>query len=149
MNVSTWRERIARFQPHTLLAVTAGIAGLAAVFFGGAHYLFTGFPDPSRTGLRLVMVQTIGSLQVLCGLLNLGVIGGLRRGEPLAFYVSGLSTLYLLLSYQAVNPHFPDHDLLEDLSLLIGIHAVHLALLVVAGIWKWFRGRRSESRRTP
>jgi hypothetical protein len=149
MNVSTWRERIARFQPYTLLAVTAGIAGLAAVFFGGAHYLFAGFPGGARTGLRLVTLQTIGSLQVFSGLLNLGAIGGLRRGEPLALYVSGLSTLYLLLFYRAVNPHFPDHELLEDLSLLIGIHTVHLALLVVAGIWKWFRGRRSEPRRTP
>lgn len=144
MSVSTWRERIARFQPYTLLAVTAGIAGLASVFFGGAHYLFAGFPDPSRTGLRQVMVQTIGSLQVLCGLLNLGVIGGLRRGEPLAFYVSGLSTLYLLLFYRAVNPHFPDHELLEDLSLLIGIHGIHLALLVVLGVLRLLQRKKAQ-----
>lgn len=145
MNVSTWRERIARFQPYTLLAVTAGIAGLAAVFFGGAHFLFTSFPGVARTGLRLVMVQTIGSLQVLCGLLNLGVIGGLRRGEPLAFYVSGLSTLYLLLFYRAVNPRFPDHELLEDLSLLIGIHGIHLALLVVLGVLRLLQRKKVQS----
>ncbi len=144
MNVSNWRERIARFRPYTLLAVTAGIAGFAALFFGGAHYLFTAFPDPSRTGLRLVLVQTIGSLQVLCGLLNLGVIGGLRRGAPGAFYVSGLSTLYLLLFYRAVNPRFPDHDLLDDLSLLIWIHGIHLALLIMLGVLRLVHRKKAQ-----
>ena len=144
MNLSSWRERIARFGPYTLLAVTAGIAGFAAVFFGGAHYLFAGFPDVARTGLRLVMLQTIGSLQVFAGLLNLGAIRGLRRGEPLAFYVSGLSTLYLLLFYRAVNPHFPDHELLEDLSPLIWIHGFHLALLIVFGVLRLLQRKKVQ-----
>ena len=73
------------------------------------------------------------------------MIGGLRRGEPLAFYVSGLSTLYLLLFYRAVNPRFPDHELLEDLSLLIGIHGIHLALLVVLGVLRLLQRKKVQS----